>query len=165
MLYMNTFDIEQALATALRFDLPVMTEAVYRLIRLVNWTNANSDGWAYWKKPLNAARQLMELIQSVDPYADPFYDRPSDIDRAALKKACVPIKAFLTRQGVDHEVIFGERKPEMQLVTMPQAEDLMAHAGHPVAIVTYGNGVNVALECEQCSLVLMDYDGTLETVS
>ncbi|MDX1409948.1 MAG: hypothetical protein R3330_17485 [Saprospiraceae bacterium] len=104
---MNEFDIEQALATALRHQLPNMTEAVYRLIRLVNWTNSNSDGWAYWPKPCRAARGLMELIQTVDPWSDPFYSRPADIDRKALNKAYGPIKAFLTRQGVDYEVVFA----------------------------------------------------------
>lgn len=117
MLYMNTFDIEQALATALRHRLPNMVEAVYRLMRLVNWTNSNSDGWAYWPKPTRAARQLMELIQAVDPYADPFYDKPADIDRKALNKAYAPIKAFLTRQGVDHDVVFGGTVTAESMVT------------------------------------------------
>jgi hypothetical protein len=35
-------------------------------------------------------------------------------------------------------------------------EDLMAHFGHNVVIAVYGNDENVAVECEDCSVVLVD---------
>ena len=36
-------------------------------------------------------------------------------------------------------------------------EDLSRHVGHSVEVVTYAE-VNVAVECEECNEVLMDYD-------
>jgi hypothetical protein len=35
--------------------------------------------------------------------------------------------------------------------------DLVAHVGHSVQVVSYAQ-VNVAVECEDCSEVLLDYD-------
>ena len=35
--------------------------------------------------------------------------------------------------------------------------DLSRHIGHKVDVVTYAE-VNVAIECEDCNEVLMDYD-------
>jgi len=35
---------------------------------------------------------------------------------------------------------------------------LKAHHGHDVEIVVYGDGENVALQCETCSEILMDFD-------
>jgi hypothetical protein len=40
-------------------------------------------------------------------------------------------------------------------------EDLMQHVGHKVVIVTYGregNPINVAIECEDCNTVLVDFN-------
>lgn len=39
--------------------------------------------------------------------------------------------------------------------------ELVAHAGHDIVCVTYGD-VNVAVECETCGEVLLDYDRELE---
>ena len=36
-------------------------------------------------------------------------------------------------------------------------EELKAHEGHKVAVVTY-RGENVAIECEDCNEVLLDFD-------
>ena len=36
--------------------------------------------------------------------------------------------------------------------------DLKAHAGHNIVCVIYGNDHNVAIECEDCNEVLLDYD-------
>lgn len=35
---------------------------------------------------------------------------------------------------------------------------LTEHVGHDVSCVEYGDGVNVAIECEDCNEVLVDYD-------
>jgi hypothetical protein len=40
-------------------------------------------------------------------------------------------------------------------------KDLVAHVGHNVQVVLYGpqdDPVNVAVECEDCNEVLMDFD-------
>lgn len=36
--------------------------------------------------------------------------------------------------------------------------DLADHYGHDVVIAIYGEGENVAIECEECSEVLLDFD-------
>lgn len=38
--------------------------------------------------------------------------------------------------------------------------DLIDHEGHAVSVVTYGSDQpeNVAIECEDCNEVLLDYD-------
>lgn len=101
MYFWNEYDIESAYGRFERSDCQVAMTGVLIVARLANWTNAHSDGWAYWPKPVRAAKNLMVLLDSLDRYD------PIDITPAQLKKACVPIKSFLTRQGVDHDVIFG----------------------------------------------------------
>lgn len=42
-------------------------------------------------------------------------------------------------------------------------DDLVTHVGHAVKVVTYGNPpVNVAVECVQCGVALMDFCRLLE---
>lgn len=36
--------------------------------------------------------------------------------------------------------------------------ELKRHVGHDIVCVSYGDGVNVAVECEDCNEVLLDYD-------
>ncbi len=36
--------------------------------------------------------------------------------------------------------------------------ELADHAGHAVAVVIYGGDANAAVECEDCSVVLVDFD-------
>lgn len=90
MRFMNEFDIDAAARYA---DHPVLGPAVQTLAALRDWTNANSDGWAYWPKPARAAARLMDLIER-DRFDD---DRP-DATAAELTKALAPVKAFRTRQ-------------------------------------------------------------------
>lgn len=40
--------------------------------------------------------------------------------------------------------------------------DMLRHAGHDVTVVTYAQGENVAVECETCGEVLVDYDRPVE---
>lgn len=40
-------------------------------------------------------------------------------------------------------------------------EELMRHAGHKIVCVTYRQHANVAVECEECNEVLIDYDNTV----
>jgi hypothetical protein len=101
MMYMNRWDIDDAVALARCRceDTPVLLEAAETLERLADWADSHSDGWAYWPKPCRAAKSLQELISSVDRYA------PADISREDLNRALRPVKAFLTRQGVDHSEV------------------------------------------------------------
>lgn len=103
-MWMNEYDIEHA---AVRFteETPNLRRGARILMRLVNYTNRNSDGWPYWQKPARAADKLMTLIQAASRYD------PEDITEADLKKALTPIKAFLTKQEVDHALILDEPAP------------------------------------------------------
>lgn len=100
MMWMNEYEVEDAV---LRFGVdgrtPNLGKAARNLMNLMHWTNRNSDGWPYWAKPARAAKQLMTLLQSVDRW------EPQDVTEAEVKKALVPVKAFLTRQGVAHEEV------------------------------------------------------------
>ena len=103
MRFMNDWDIDRAVNRYVHdsLDYPNLGEASLRIQRLAEWTNRNSDGWAYWPKPTRAAAKLMDLVEEVD------YFNPEDVTADQVKRASVPIKAFLTRQGVDHAVVFG----------------------------------------------------------
>lgn len=109
MLFMNEYDIEDALRRVNPDTEPVLAEAVIALANLAAWTNNNSDGWAYWPKPCRAAKALQEAIQAHQRWERAAYqgrrDPADEITPAALKKALSPIKAFLTRQGVSHDVL------------------------------------------------------------
>jgi len=101
MLFMNDYDIQMAGRVAQREEWKVMAEAVAILDRLRDWTDQNSDGWAYWPLPCRAARQLQERIQDQEKkartsYPAEQYDMTYNERDAALR----PIKAFLTRQRV-----------------------------------------------------------------
>jgi hypothetical protein len=37
-------------------------------------------------------------------------------------------------------------------------DELAEHYGHKIEIAIYGEGMNVAIECENCSEVLLDFD-------
>lgn len=96
-MWMNEYDIEEALRLTAHFELPNKRRAAEVLDRLKDWTNRNSDGWPYWQKPARAANKLMELIDLTAVRRT-----SEDCTEAELRRALVPIKAFLTRQHVDH---------------------------------------------------------------
>lgn len=88
MLYMNQGEIEMAFH---RFPTgSVKSKAVKILIAHMETVNENSDGWAYWKAPVNAAKRLMELIQGPNTV--------SELTQAeCLKLALRPLKSFYTK--------------------------------------------------------------------
>lgn len=110
MMFMNEYEIEE-LAVAWRQH-PIMGPAAHSLKNLMEWANANSDGWHSWPKPCRAAKQLQELLQGyvaeggdrcpecqaggVSGYHRRYCSRP-DVTREAVRKAYKPIKAFRTR--------------------------------------------------------------------
>ena len=103
---MSEFDIETAQRQAAQdFHRPNMQAATLTLARLMEWTNANSDGWAYWRKPLAASKKLQTLVNSgYSIHRGP--DRETDLTAQELKTAYIPIRAMLTRQGVAHSEVF-----------------------------------------------------------
>jgi hypothetical protein len=70
---------------------------------LREWTNDNSDGWAYWVKPRRAAQRIIATLHTT---ASDLRDYRSgdvvDLTEADVKRLLAPVKAFLTRQGVAH---------------------------------------------------------------
>lgn len=60
--------------------------------------NAHSDGWAYWRPPVQAAARLMTLIQQ------------GKATEADLKRSLTPIRVFMTRRGA----AAGLRLPELR---------------------------------------------------
>jgi len=98
MLFMNEYEVEDALR---RFSgHPVLGPASRTLANLVDWTNRNSDGWAYWPKPCRAAKALQELFPRR-------WDDDTDEEYLAeqYRRALRPIKAFRTRQAADFVIV------------------------------------------------------------
>jgi hypothetical protein len=98
MRFMNYWDIERARDTYRGH--PVLGPATLTLSNLAEWTDRNSDGWAYWPKPCRSAEKLMELIEK-----DIFDTVREDATPEAYKAALRPIKAFRTRQGADFQIV------------------------------------------------------------
>jgi hypothetical protein len=94
MLFMNRYEIEDAAAQ--HAGDPILGPATATLRNLMEWTDANSDGWAYWPKPCRAAAKLQGLFPRRWDDPEPTIEQY----RAALR----PIKAFRTRQAADFEI-------------------------------------------------------------
>lgn len=104
---LNEYEVDDAqIKAAHDFGRPNLQKAVLTLARLVEWTNSHSDGWAYWSKPTAASTKLQGLVH--DFYFHPWgsMDTHRDITAAELKAAETPVKAFLTRQGVNYREVF-----------------------------------------------------------
>lgn len=102
MLFMNAYEVAEERARHARH--PVLGPATQTLANLVEWTNRNSDGWAYWPKPARAAAKLMALIQGDRPRSR-FDEERADATPEALAAALRPVKAFRTRHGADFEIV------------------------------------------------------------
>jgi len=110
MRFMNRWDIDRAVGmyaggspiSAKRH--PVLGPAAETLQSLAEWTDRNSDGWAYWPKPVRAAKRLMELIERDGTNA--FYGGPRpDATVEEYKAALRPVKAFRTRYGAEFDIV------------------------------------------------------------
>lgn len=101
MHFMNQYEVEDALRR--HRDHPVLVPATQTLYNLMAWTNQNSDGWAYWPKPVRAADKLMTLIEG--DRMSRFDDLRPDVTVEAYKAALKPIKAFRTRQNANFEIV------------------------------------------------------------
>jgi hypothetical protein len=102
MRFMNEWDIERAESHWAYH--PILGPATQTLRNLANWTNRNSDGWAYWPKPGRAAAKLMELIERDGTSAYTYGER-EDVTLAEYAAALRPIKSFRTRHGADFEIV------------------------------------------------------------
>lgn len=100
MLFLNEYEIDMY---SVRFtdEQPNLQYAALALKNLMEWTNSNSDGWAYWRKPLMAARKVMTLLDDSD------WSDSNDVSDGELKAALTPIKSFLTRHGVNWKEVLS----------------------------------------------------------
>jgi hypothetical protein len=100
-MWMNEHDVDECLRHFHPSEVPNLAKGAQVLATLVEWTNSNSDGWPYWTKPSRAAKNLMEALGM----ARQAYYRGTmvgDLTDAQLRTVLAPIKAFLTRQKIDH---------------------------------------------------------------
>lgn len=99
--YLNEYEATDCLAIFSENDTPNLATGATIILALIEWTNSCSDGWPYWAKPRLAANRLVTLLddkrrQYLKGYQ--FFD----ISDAELRQVLVPIKSFLTKQGVDY---------------------------------------------------------------
>lgn len=107
MLFMNEYDIDDAVRLhGTRED--NFGRAVRALDSLRNAVDANSDGWAYWSKPVTAAKRLQELILYCQDQLRRNGDVPLITDQK-LTAALAPVKAFRTRHDLKFPVTDAER--------------------------------------------------------
>jgi hypothetical protein len=104
MLYMNDYDLDIALRRFAQGRTPNRLRLTVVVANLADWANDNSDGWAYWPKPARAAEKAMLLIRSTTN-AENQEQESTDATDEEVTAALTPVKAFLTRQGVDHSLV------------------------------------------------------------
>lgn len=102
MRFMNEYEVEDALRTFDPDVTPNRARAAANLARLVEWTNANSDGWPYWAKPARSAAKVMDLLTGDGTWATKERLETEDCTAAELTAALRPVKAMLTRAGAEH---------------------------------------------------------------
>jgi hypothetical protein len=100
---MNEWDVEEAAARYA--DHPILGPATQTLRNLMHWTNANSDGWAYWPKPARAAARLMEVIERDGTSRYRFDDDRDDVTETEYRAALRPIKTFRTKHGATFDIV------------------------------------------------------------
>lgn len=99
-MFMNDYAIDRARVMATRNRWTNRAKLVKAVNALREWADDNSDGWAYWPKPVRAAKRAMEVIEGDGT-------NRADATEAEVKAALVPIRSFLTRQGVDAASVLG----------------------------------------------------------
>ena len=99
MKYMNAYDLYGAYHRFRRGSTPYRAALVFTVTELRNWADLNSDGWAYWRKPAQAAQRAISHIESTTNEENDRRAR-EDISLEEFKAAIRPIKSFLTRQNV-----------------------------------------------------------------
>lgn len=106
MRFANTWDIAEFRR---RFSgVPILEDAAETLANLEEWANENSDGWAYWPKPVRAAARLIEFLERYSrAYPVSLADNVDEIIAREYRAALRPVKAFRTRHGADFEIVEG----------------------------------------------------------
>ena len=90
---MNQYEIEWAAKN--HHACQNVRKGIHLLLRLMQAVNEQSDGWAYWKAPRQAAEKLITLLKTVGNLN---YGTHGTISDADLRKAVTAIKSMVTRQ-------------------------------------------------------------------
>ena len=104
MKFMNEYDLIHAQQRFDPYVTPRRAELVTVVVKLADWADHNSDGWAYWPKPCQAAKTAIGHIESRTSRENDEQER-YDITDSQFTAALRPIKSFLTRQGVAHSEV------------------------------------------------------------
>lgn len=111
MKYMNDHDIDRAWRM---WQLhPVLGPAVRTVQNLKDMADANSDGWAYWRKPVQAAAKVIDLIERDGTSRYAYDEERADATAEEYKRALRPLKAFRTRMLRDErqgQVAYGSKR-------------------------------------------------------
>jgi len=96
MRYMNDYDLDVAVSRFTRSSTPNRLAVALLVRNLAQWADDNSDGWAYWVKPLRAAQPAMDLIYG-GTWTHNEEQEANDVSDATVAAVARPVKAFLTR--------------------------------------------------------------------
>jgi hypothetical protein len=100
--YLNDYEVEDAERVFHLDGHGNLYRAASIVHALMDYANDNSDGWHSWQAPRKAAKKLIEQVD----YSRREYLHGrlfGDINEADLKRLTTPVKAFLTRERVDHD--------------------------------------------------------------
>lgn len=128
---MNQYDVEDMYtALANRDEVPNLQAGAKTLYRLMRYANSHSDGWAYWRKPSAASKRLQERLKEIPLSVHRnVMGEITDISEAELKRLLSPIKAFLTKQGIDHDEVIWlpERDSRQRTVATIEVRIYLPH--------------------------------------
>lgn len=101
--YLNEYEVEDCVRifTNPIFETPNLATGARIIEALMHWTNGCSDGWTYWQKPRKAAAKLIDALDD-NRRVHLRGNHVADVSDSDLRIALVPIKQFLTKQGVDY---------------------------------------------------------------
>lgn len=121
-MFMNEYDIERARARFIRACTPNRLSLAIMVDRLAEWTDQHSDGWAYWRKPQQAAQQAIGHIESRTRRENDEQES-HDISEDVMLAAARPVKAFCTRQvnaghmtADQRELILRSTRPMFEVI-------------------------------------------------
>lgn len=156
-MFLNQHEIEH-IATRVHEDLNVR-KGVRLILRLMQATNEQSDGWAHWSPPSKSIQKLVQLLQTA---GNLMYGTRGKISDADLRKAVAPIKAMVTQQRTKQKQ-YGNTfefdvDEAMDSVNAAEADDVWEEVT-PVVItmgagdLAVGDYLQVLVDEPQCSVL------------
>jgi hypothetical protein len=100
--YLNDYEVEDAERVFHLDGLPNLYRGAAVIHALMDYANANSDGWHMWKAPRKAASGLIDVVDDArrNHLRGHLF---GDITDEQLKGLLRPVKSFLTRDKVDQD--------------------------------------------------------------